>query len=356
MLLLLVDIATREVRGIFDHLGASFSKQLNAPGSASVTLALDAAGYGSADWRTAIGLDGIGCAKTFAYLVNEANGDVDWWGVVWSAPINVDERTVTLRCGGVATILAARAKRADTSWVTTEQATIVSDLLTEAQTGTRRDLYISHSLSATGITRSWLVLGAERHYFDALISEVSELTNGFDFRYDAAWTGGGDPPTHSFALLYPAPRTTPVTTLIATGNISITSWEVDGTTVATDVDVTGNQIVVTRSQTLASYPGLDRSVSRSSENRTANLEAWGDRTLAAATKPRQSGTFRALLADTDSPPAQPGDAVRLIETDLIGIDGTYIVTDMRAAQAGTGRIVDYALADPTTLVHTSELR
>lgn len=360
MLLLLVDIVSRSVLGIFDHLGASYSQQLNQPGSAQVRLALTADGPAGQTWAERVGFDAAGVAKTFAYLVNEVTGDVEWWGVPWGADIAVDGRTMQLRCSGVGSLFAARAKRVDTTWTNTDQATIVKALLDEAQTGTRRDLYIDtvSGIVATGILRTRTILGAERHYIGELIAEMSAWIDGYDFRYDAAWTGGGTAPTHVFNLLYPAPRTSPVTTLIATGPISITSWKIDGLTVATDVDAIGNQLVATETQPvpLLTYPAIDRSVTHSSTTELATLSKWALRYLAAATKPRQSGTFRALLGDHDRPPVQPGDAVRLVETDLLGVDATMVVTDMRVAQAGTGRIVDYTLADATTLVRTNEMR
>lgn len=359
MLLLLVDVITRGVLGIFDHLGAGYSKQLNAPGSAQINLALTAKGTAGLSWAENIAIDGLGTAKTFGYLVNEDSGDVEWWGLVWAAPINVASRTVQLQCSGIGSLLSARAKRTDSTWTNTDQATIVAALLAEAQSGTRRDLYIDASgIAATGVLRSRTILGAERHYFGQLIAEMANWLNGYDFRYDAQWTGGGAAPIHQFVLLYPAPRNTPVATLIATGTgtVALTGWNIDGTSVATDVDAIGNQLVVTETQVpaLTTYPAIDRSVSHTSVTETANLSQWGQRALAAARTPRQSGTVRALLGPADTPPAQPGDPVRLVESDLVGIDATFVVTDMTVAQAGVGRLVDYTLVDPSTLTRTAE--
>lgn len=357
MLLLLVDVVTRGVLGIFDHLGASFSSQLNAPGTAQVVLSLEAKGTAGLRWRDALAIDGLGVAKTFAYLVNETNGDVDWWGLAWQAPLNVQERTVELQCAGIHSLFAARAKRTDTTWTNADQATIVHDLLVEAQTGTRRDLYVDATIAATGVLRTRTVLGSERHYFGTLISEMATWLDGYDYSYDALWTGGGDPPTHAFSMRYPAPRITPMATLIATGSVAITSWVVDGTTVATDVDSVGNQLVVTETQVpaLTTYPAIDRSVSHSSSTETANLSQWALRALAAARQPQQGGTFRALLGPNDSIPVRPGDAVRLVETDIIGMDATMVVTQMNVAQAGVGRVVDYTVVDPTTLARTADV-
>lgn len=357
MLLLLVDVVTRSVLGTFDHLGASFSSQLNAPGTAQVRLSLEAKGTAGLRWRDALAIDGLGVAKTFAYIVNETNGDVDWWGLAWQAPINVEERTVELQCAGIGSLFAARAKRTDTTWVNTDQATIVHDLLTEAQTGTRRDLYVVATIAATGVLRTRTILGSERHYYGTLVSEMAAWLDGYDYSYDALWSGGGDPPTHAFSMRYPAPRVTPLTTLIATGNVAITSWTVDGTTVATDVDSIGNQLVVTETQApaLTTYPAIDRSVSHSSSTETANLSQWALRALAAARQPQQAGTFRALLGPNDPITVRPGDAVRLVETDIVGIDATMVVTQMNVSQAGVGRIVDYTVVDPTTLARTADV-
>lgn len=356
MLVLLVDIVTHGTLGIFDHLGMSYSKPLNGPGSASFTLALEDLGVAGLRWRDLLAIDGLGVAKTLAYLVDEDDGDVEWFGVAWVAQLNVEQRTVQLQCAGLGSMFAARAKRTDTTWTNADQATIVQDLLEEAQAGVRRDLFVHNVLTPTGILRTRTVPATERHYCGDLITEMGQWINGYDHRYEALWTGGGDPPTHQFNLIFPAPRFTPIATLIATGELAITSWTVDGTTIATDVDAIGNQVVVTVSQPtpLTTYPGIDRSVTHSSTIETATLTAWGQRALQAGTFPRQSGTFRALLGPDDDLPCTTGDTIRLIETDLVGIDAVMTVSQTDVTQAGSGRVVNYTVVDPNTLLRTAE--
>jgi hypothetical protein len=349
VLVLLVDIVTRTVLGLFDHLGYRYTTQLNGPGSGQFVVALR-------DWRTQVGSDGIGAGRTFMYLIDADGPGVLWWGVVWTTEVDPIAGTVNLSGSGIQSILERRTLRRDLVYTNTDQATIAVALVAEAQTGTNRNLYIDTSgVTATGVLRDRTYPGVERKRLGVLLGQIAQVIGGFDYSFDATWAGGGAFPLHRFALSYPAPRLTPVVTILARGNISLVDYLVDATNLMSDCDGIGNQLVTTRSSPIAGYPALDGSVTHSTVTQVATLQQHADQALASNHGPQTSATVRVILGHGEPFPALVGQAVRLIEQAVIGIDTTYITSNLDVEALGAGRQATYALVQPSTLQRTDEV-
>lgn len=350
MLVLLVDVVPRRVLGLFDHLGSKYAAQLNGAGSGTFTVAIP-------QWRDLLTQSGMGVARTFLYLVEEStpSPSIEWWGMVWDADADVQARTVQLAASGIQTVLERRTLRRDLSFAQQDQTTIAAALIAEAQTGASRDLYIETAgLVATGIKRDRTYLGIERPRLGTLLQQLAAVIDGFDYAFDAVWPGGGTPPRHLMGMTYPAPRTTPVTTIVARGNTTLLQVTITGTNMTSDVDGFGNNdLRTTDSAPIPGYPAFDGAVNLSTVVQAATLTQAAQRLLAANGAPRVAAKVRVLVPAGQPMPVRPGQCVRLLEVDT-GFDRIMIVSDLSVEQAGAGRQATVGLVEPASLARSDE--
>jgi hypothetical protein len=275
--------------------------------------------------------------------------------MLWGAQINVQAHTVQLSAAGVQTVLERRTNRADLTYTQQDQATIVRDLVGRAQTGPSRDLHIDTSgVAPTGVLRDRTYIGTERKRFGQLISDLSAVINGFDYRWDAFWTGGGAPPTHELALVYPAPRTAPALTVVARGNVTLAQVTITGTNITSDVDGIGAQDLRTLDHAdVPGYPALDSAVNHTSVVIASTLDEAAQRLLQANGAPRVTMRLTILVEQGRHLDLLPGQAVRLLEVDT-SFDRLMVVTDVSIQNAGAGTTADVSLVEPSTLERTDE--
>jgi hypothetical protein len=346
---LLADALTMRVLGLFPHLGVHYSLTLNGPGSATWVVSVPA-------WNDLVAA-GMGVARTWVYIVDEQTDDerVEWWGLLWAATISPQAHTVQLAAAGVQTVLERRTNRADLTYTQQDQAAIARGLVDQAQTGASRNLHIDTSgVGNTGVLRDRTYVGVERKRFGQLLSDLSAVINGFDYRFDAYGSGGGVSPTHQLALVYPAPRTSPVLTVVARGNVTLAQVAIVGTNIVSDVDGIGAQdLRVTDHLDVPGYPALDGAVNHTSVVVAATLDEAAQRMLQANNAPRVTMRLTVLVGAGEHLDLLPGQAVRLLEVDT-AYDRLMVVTDVSVQNAGAGLTADVSLVEPSTLERTDE--
>jgi hypothetical protein len=345
VLVLLVDVVPFRVLGLYDHLGMRYSLALNGAGSANWTGAIK-------DWKTQLG--GL-AARTFCYLIDEkqTTPSVEWWGMLWESNANVQQGTVEFAAAGIQSVFERRTVRADLTYNNTDQQAIVADLLLRAQQGTNADLHVDTTqMQPTGVLRQRNYLALERKRFGSLVQDLSQVINGFDYRFDATWTGGGAPPVQTAVMTFPAPLTVPNKTIVARGNVTFLDLVVAAENIVTTVDGFGNNdLRYTNSQSLPAYPELDGAVNYTSVIDVAVLTEHVNRELTANQTPSITARVQVLVPQGQPLPATPGDCVRIIEADL-GFDEVMIVTDVTVELHGAGRTATIGLAQPTALVRS----
>lgn len=346
MLLLAGNLLSGVIEQELAWVEASWSSALNGPGSASVKVPLTR--YGANAGSAAAPF----VAASTLYIV-EDDGSVAWWGVAWSADVDPEGRTITFDCAEIHSVLARRVLRRDLPFAQVDQADIAVALVTEAQTGTDRDLRIDTSLvGPTGVLRDRNYLGVERPNLGELLGSLASVINGFDYDFPADWPGGGTAPTPRLRLDYPRQGRVLSQPLVATGPVILRSLSYNGTEMASDVDAVGDQALTvpqTSSGLLAGRPALDSVVSRSTVKVNATLAEHAASWRADHDEPARSAQVEVALEPADALGVRVGDVVRLIEMDSVGLDAPFLVTGVSTNVAGAGRLVSLALSWPVAL-------
>jgi hypothetical protein len=348
MRVLLMDVLPQRVLGLFDHLGLTYSTQLNGPGSCTFVVS-------AADWRALLD-QSFGVGRTYVYVIDETveTPAVEWWGMIWDFAAVPEQRTVQLAAAGIQTVLERRTLRYDLAYAAQDQSVIARDLVVRAQQGTDRQLWIDTPAHPTGVLRDRTYVGLERKRYGELLGQLAAVINGFDYRFEAQWAGGATPPTQQLAISFPAPRLDPLVTIVARGNVTITQVAGTATNMVAAVDGIGAQdLRVTRTGSTPGYPPLDGAVSHTSVIEAATLEQHADRQLAANSQPRVTVSMVVTVEPGQGMPVASGMAVRLLDVDH-AFDRVMVCTDVTVSQVGVGRQASVSLVEPPALARSDE--
>jgi hypothetical protein len=322
----------------------SWQHRLNEAGAASVTVPLTAYAPSVADRVESM-------PGSTAMWIVENDGSVAWWGVIWGVDIDPEGRTINLSAATIHSVLERRILRSDLNYAQVDQATIAVGLVNAAQSGTSGDLHIDTSgVAATGVLRDRSYLGVERPALGGLLANLAKVLNGFDYDFPAVWPGGGIAPTASLRLDYPRAgrRANP---LVATGNVALRGLTFDGGEVAFAVDATGDQQTVAPQTVTGSIPAgrprLDAVISRSTVKEAQTLIDHANAWLNQHASPVRQANVTVLLRQDEALGLRVGDLVRLVETDTVGLDDDFLLTDIGVQVTGAGRQADLTLSWPT---------
>lgn len=294
MQLLLADTLTGTILAAPRLLDLGYADELNGPGSLTATIP-------AADWN-AVPTANRYPAAVCAYLLDEeaprANPTdpprIAWNGIVWQAPLSVASSTRRIVAQGFLSALNRRIIRTDLAYgdpTPIEQTTIATNLLTAAQTGTRRALNITATgIPTTGRTRTDTHKATDRRSYGRALTNLANLDDGFLFRFTAEWSGASI--VRRFRVTYPATGTVTPYKFGHGVNCTIDTINFDAANLADTVDALGadgaNKLVQTATNTPpAVIPGFDSVLNFPNVNRTATLLAHANRAAQLAELPRQ---------------------------------------------------------------------
>lgn len=225
---LLQHLATGRVVAELPVESATLTRILNAPGSLDVTIPLnvETSAFGSAD-----------VVERSAGIVLLRDSTPLGFGIIETTDADVAANTFKFGCLGWLHYLRNLYLRHD-YWPTgVDQAFIVKWLVDYASaksgampTGTSR-------LAATGRTRDRQWYGWERHSIGKLIEQMSDVIDGFNFRFDPVRTSTGF--GVDMVLSYPVTGRPTNFVLELGGNVELLSQKGDGSKVANDVEAIG---------------------------------------------------------------------------------------------------------------------
>ncbi|MFD3904134.1 hypothetical protein HXS80_15880 [Streptomyces sp. CB04723] len=172
-----VDVKTGNVVTPLPVTGVGYTETLNAAGTCSVGVPLDAANPGTLE----PGRSG---------LVVVRDGVPEWGGPVWTASADLDAGVLTLNAAGWHSYYAARYLSAAGGYTgTKDQTQLVRDWIGYANTnggiGT-----VTTGLTNTGRVRTRKWGFSEFKNIAEAINELADEDGGFDFQYETFWADG----------------------------------------------------------------------------------------------------------------------------------------------------------------------
>lgn len=169
----------------------------------------------------------------------ERDGVVLWGGIVWATNAQVETNTMTLSGAGFFSYFRHRFMRVTTTYTAQDQLVIARDLIDDAQAVANGSIGVLTSETFTsGVTRDRTYQGFERKNVAEALEQLSQVTNGFDFRFHSFRDGSGTITTE-FRTTYPATgrRTEYVFELGV--NIQLLSYRASGGNLTNTVDAIG---------------------------------------------------------------------------------------------------------------------
>lgn len=322
------DITGTQFRAEIPFSSVKFGDVLNRPGSLDASLPARAAEAAQ---------DILDPGRTTLWITN--GNDLVWGGIVWAWRRDLsDAPEVRIAGQGLWSYYrdGRRTIRADATFTTTEQLSIVSSILATAHaTANPLRLAVALKPSTSGITRTTSYLGRDRKPIGEAIEELAELDDGFDFNTRARWDTTTSPPIPSAALEVWYPQAGSVTDHVWEHghDIVLEPVEVDASKLATTVDAIGGDtgsgtIIQTAVDSSGTYPYLEGTVSLTDETNTTTLGAAASGELARLQTPPRTTT--AQILDPDRWPLGSwnlGDQVWISCRDTgVQIDGYWRIT------------------------------
>lgn len=284
---LLADLLGGQTLAEVPFTSASFEHVLNAPGNFEGTLAL----------KQPPALHLV-LAPLFPHLLGrlalyvERDGVIVWGGIPWTSDPDLDAGTMTIRGEGWLSYLRRRVLRATKVYTQVDQTTeIAKNLIDWALAYGPSPPIDTTAVGATGVPRDRTWQAYERPWIGRLIEDLAAVENGFDFRFDSAWSAGAI--VTRFLTSYP--NTGRSTNLVFEIGTQVTSAALgcDGTALATHVDAVGAgegdlgllASVANPGMLAAGWPVLDDVISAGDVSVFATLDAKARHRLARGSAP-----------------------------------------------------------------------
>lgn len=255
---LFADMMTGDIIAELPLQQVSFQRLLNGAGAFNALLKTGDSKVSALDW-----VDAVQEARTAIWV--DRDGVLQWGGVLWTVrPATSKGASQGLRLKGAETwsYYARRFFTVDRTWANADQAQIVSDIVTWAQSVSGSYSVTVPAVVNTGITRS-LVLTADQ--FVNIAQEIQDLAamyQGLDFAIDWQYVGTPGTPTATLNVSYPRRGLAAASSNLVfelPGNIVDYDWPRDGSVRADTVHAVGS--------------GSGPSMLRSSTTNTALLTA-----------------------------------------------------------------------------------
>lgn len=268
------DVLSGVIHGELPAEKFSYTNTLNAPGSATVTIALDP---GVAHVNTNTIVTG---AATAIYI--ERRGRFVWSGLLWDAVPNYADGTLDLQCEGWMSYFRLRHYHATTRFTQVDQAVIARSLLQHAAMyGVGSNLgMIEYGTETTGVLRDRTYKQSERKSIGDAVEQLAAVEDGFDFSFDTAWNGPDLVTT--FRVHYPAIGRYRDLTLEQDRNCDIPSATIGGKSVATHAFALGSgdgpeMVWASSGASSLVFPRLESVESYSDVKEYSTLKAKADR-------------------------------------------------------------------------------
>jgi hypothetical protein len=338
----LCDALTDDVIAELPAESLTYGEVLNAPGAATVTMALDAKAYG---------VEEIAPLRQSLFVLRD---DVPvWGGIVWSAAMYVGANTLTLNAQGFWSLMRRRRINGDLIFNGTDQALIAKGIVDNVQGVAHGDLLIDTSqITAVGVTRDRSYWDWEKKNAGEAVEQLAAVRDGFDFAIRPARVNGAY--VRQMTVSYPATGRVSNIMLEVGTNVAIVAATVDASTMALRVHAKGEgdgilavQTVQDNAALLGVYPLVEDLIVHNDVSNEASLIAHALRRLDAGRVPV---TIPRLTIPGGVEPTIGefivGDQVRVrVDYGLLSIDATYRITEWKVAVNEDGREeIDLSLA------------
>lgn len=324
------DVLSGYVHGELPAESVSYTTTRNAPGSASIVVALEP-GVSRVNPQSL-----IPGAATAVYV--ERNGRFVWSGLYWDADVDYAAGTLTLQCEGWLSYYRLRGVHTTRQYVGWDQAAIARDLLQHAATyGPGSNLgMIQFGSETTGVVRDRTYKESDHKSIGEAVEQLADVIDGFDFSFDAEWSGPAeDTLAVWFRVRYPVTGRRRELVLEDRVNCDVRTAKLGGKSVRNFVVVTGagdgpEQLWATASEPSTVFPRLEEVVSASDVKEYATLKSKADNVVRGQATPILLPTVE-LYPDAALGVAEVavGDVVAVIGGyGLVAISGEWMVTEV----------------------------
>jgi hypothetical protein len=238
--LIYTDLKSGTILGELPAQSFSFTETLNADGGFQVTMPLvntTPTGRLTND-ASAIQITSAELAPGQTGIYFERGGTLMGGGILWGVSASVAANSLTLSGGGFLSYFRHRTIKVDTVHSAVDQLNIARSFLDVAQAVGGGDIGILTSeTSVSGVTRDRTYLGYERRIVAEALEQLSQVQNGFDFRFSSGYVAGAI--ATEFVTIFPSSgrRTSFVFELGA--NIQLLDFKSNGSTLTNHVDAIG---------------------------------------------------------------------------------------------------------------------
>jgi hypothetical protein len=325
----------------------SVTETLNDAGSAMVTMPLRIQDPTALEAISEANLDTV-----TSILWVERDEVLIWGGLIWSLSGDVGGNTLTVNAGGFHSYVRRRVIRRRRSYSGQDQLAIARSLMQslEAINGSLGIIGTSDT-NVSGRTRVRLYNSWDRKPFGEAIEQLAAVEDGFDFRYDVAYSSAGVP-TVEFRTTYPALGQQTKYVFDLDGNAEALSFSRDGSARVNEVDALGegegpDQRIQTRTNpgALSNEPLLQSAVTFSDVIREDTLRDHAGRELSRGSA---SAVQYKISVDPDGPPShteyEVGDIVELrANYGYLNDSGSYRIVEKSVAAGSGGEAVTLSL-------------
>jgi hypothetical protein len=265
---------------------ATYTHVLDAPGAFSGTMGLQQPAKLAGVLAEQLQLGQVS-------LWVERDGVIVWGGILWTSDADIDAGTITYAGEGWHSYFRRRVLRARKVYVQQDQTTqIAKNLIDYAQSFLGGSISVDTSgVQATGVLRDRTYESYERKNIGEAVDQLAAVENGFDFRYDSAYTTGGDLSVRFLTSYPPTGRHTEIVLEVGK-QLAALGIKTDGTSLATNVDAIGAgegdiKLLATVSDPglLGVYPMLDDVVSFTDVSVQATLTGHARKRLSQGASP-----------------------------------------------------------------------
>ncbi|MFE0020517.1 hypothetical protein [Amycolatopsis sp. NPDC059021] len=329
------DVLSGTVHGELPVERFSYTNTLNAPGSASLTVALNPPGA-HVNPRTI-----VTGAATAVYV--ERNGRVVWSGLLWDGKADFAVGTMDLQCEGWMSYFRLRHYHATTAFTQVDQADIARALLQHAGQygdGSRLGM-IEYGTERTGVKRDRTYKGSEHKGIGEAVEQLAAVINGFDFSFDTTWRA--DELITTFHVHYPVVGRSRALTLEQGRNCDITGASVGGKSVVTHAFALGSgdgadQVWASAGSPSQVFPRLESVESFSDIKEYGTLRAKAEERVRIGAAPV---VLPSIVLYPDASPGLDdfdlGDALTVRGGyGLVPIDGMWRITELSVSVDDSG--------------------
>ena len=238
--LIYTNLKTGTVLGELPAQSFSFTETLNADGGFQVTMPLvttTPSGRLTND-VSALQVTSADLSPGQNGIYFDRDGTLMGGGILWGVAASVANNSLTLSGSGFLSYFRHRTIKVDTTHSAVDQLDIARSFVDVAQAVGGGDIGIQTSETHTsGVTRDRTYLGYERRVVAEVLEQLSQVNNGFDFRFSSSYVAGDI--TVEFITSFPSSgRRTAFVFELGT-NVQLLDFRSNGATLTNHVDAIG---------------------------------------------------------------------------------------------------------------------